>query len=298
MRIRCKTAGAIALITNPHFCNLEWVRTMAWRHAKDLLAKNADASGLLDLPSADAADLLRPEIARIIKTQKSTGLWRSKNARAISYSLLKALAYAGLLDTVIPQLRYDPYLPLREADDWYGIAVRGQLLHTPRADEQAEKDRLLAQIAGRQLADGSWERTVIAAVHHLEILAETGLADTPCFARGIAFLFTSLQENVQQRQSAQQLAHHMITTDDHAAEFRSAVTYKPHWLPVNACYYHLPVMQNGYALHLLNTTGYADDPRVIAACQNLVDLHERFGGWCASNIHHGLRAEAKKRKAR
>ncbi len=145
--------------------------------------RDGDASGLLDLPPAEARDVLLGEIPRIVKTQKSTGLWRSKNSRSISYSLLKALAYAGLLETVIPQLRYDPYLPFREAEDWYGIAVRCQVLQAPRADDQELKDSLLAEMAGRQCADGSWENTVVATVYHLEILLEVGLATAHLFTR-------------------------------------------------------------------------------------------------------------------
>jgi hypothetical protein len=286
----------MALVTNRQFRSLPWVRDIARQWAEKLLRKDDDASGLLDLSSADALELLSPEIPRFIKAQKSTGLWRSKNTRAITYSLLKALAHTGLHDTVVRQLRHDPYQPFREADDWYGIAVRCQLLQQPHLGEAIVKDRLRREIAGQQQSDGSWEHTVVATVHYLEILMEAGLSNSQSFASGIDFLFASLQPDVVQQASAQTLAHQMFTSVDRRAEFRGAERYKPHWTPANACYCHLPMMQTGCALRLLNTAGYEEDPRVLQACQNLVGLYDRFGGWCASNIHHGLKAERKERR--
>ena len=304
MRTRCHHAAGMALITNPHFRDLDWVCDIARKAAQKLLDEDKDANGLPDLPSSEAYEMLVPVIPQFIKAQKATGLWRTKDARHLSFALLKALEYTGLLGTVVPQLRYDPCLPFREAEDWYGIAVR-RLLRESRADEEAVKARLLAEIAGRQQDDGSWEHTVVATVHHLEMLAETGLSDTPCFTRGIDFLFTCIQPEVPSLSRAAEvlppsermLAHDMITGENRRAEFRSALAYKPHWIPVGACYSHLPMIQTGCALHLLNKTGYENDPRVLRACQNLVDLHERFGGWCQSSIYYGLLAEKKARKA-
>jgi len=294
----------MALITNPLFRDLDWVHDIARKSAQKLLDEDKDASGLLDLSAAEAYEMLVPVIPQFIKAQKATGLWRVKDAEHLSLALLKALDYTNLLGTVAPQLRCDPCLPFREAGDWYSIAVR-RLLQEPREDEEAVKARLLEEIAGRQLEDGSWEHTVVATVHHLEMLAATGLSDTPCFTRGINFLFTCIQPEVPSLsraaeglpESERMLAHDMITSDRRRAEFRSALAYKPYWIPVGACYSHLPMMQTGYALHLLNKTGYENDPRVVKACQNLVDLHERFGGWCQSSIHYGLLAEKKARKA-
>jgi len=295
----------MALITNPRFRNLDWVREITRKAAQKLLDEDKDASGLLDLSPSEAYELLVPVIPQLIKTQKNTGHWRSKDARHLSLTLLKALEHTGLLGTVVPQLRYDPCLPFRETDDWYGIAVR-RLLRESRVDEEAVKARLLEEMAGRQQDDGSWEHTAVATVHYLEILAGVGFIETSCFTRGIDFLFTCIQPEVPSLSRAAEvlppsermLAHDMITSDGRRAEFRSALAYKPHWTPVGACYSHLPMMQTGCALRLLNKSGYENDFRVIQACQNLVDLRERFGGWCQSSIHYGLLAEKKARKAR
>ena len=274
------------------------MQAIARKLAEDLWHKDGDAGGLLDLPPVAAHEVLLPEMPRIVNTQKTSGLWRTNHARAIAFSLLKALKYAGLLEAVIPQLRVDPFPPFCDAEDWYGIAVRCQLLRAPRTDEQAVIERLLAALADRQCADGSWENTVVATVHHLEILLEVGLRSSTAFTRGIAFLFACMQPEVWNRRSAQAVAHDMISSPDGAGEYYSAVRYKPHWLPNAKCYTHLPMLQTYCALRLLNKAGYEDDPRVIQACRNLVAMYERFGGWCASNIHHGLAAEAKSNNER
>jgi len=144
--------------------------------------------------------------------------------------------------------------------------------------KRRRKGRLLAEMAGQQCDDGSWEHTAVAAVHHLEMLAESGLATISCFARGIEHLFTCVQSEVQPKQSALMLAHHRIPSESRYAEFHSAEKYQPHWIPAGACHCHLPMIQTGCALRLLNKTGYENDPRVIRACRNLIDLHERFAG--------------------
>ena len=160
----------------------------------------------------------------------------------------------------------------------------------------ALKNRLLKEMGGRQCANGSWDGTVSATVHHLEILAECGLAETKQFARGIAYLFECLQPELRRRDCV--VAHDMISSPDCKAEFQSTLMYHPDWIPHPACHSHLPVIQTGYALRLLNKVGYENDKRVKAACQNMVDLHDRFGGWCCTNIRIGLNAEAAESRQR
>ena len=296
MRIRCNDAVVMALASHRLFGELAWVREMAREQAKRHLLKDGDAGSLLNCLPAEACELLLPEIPRLIKTQKATGMWRKHYARDGAYSLLKALQHAGLLQQVVTQLRYDPYAPFRDAEDCYGIAVRNKLLQAPGGDEQAVQQRLLEDSAARQCTDGSWEHTVIATVYHLEVLAEAGLSATRNFERGISYLFTCLQPEVLREKSLYNhtpVARQMISSTDRSAEYRSALALKPDWLPNGECYCHLPIMQTGYALRLLNASGYAGDPRVMQACQNLVDLRERYGGWCDTNIRLGIRAELK-----
>ena len=128
MRIRCDHGGVVGLITNRHFCNLDWAQQVGRKLALGLLEKDGDARGLLDIAPSDARDLLLPAVPQIVKSQRSTGLWRIKNACGISLSLLKAMKHAELLKTVLPQLRHDPYQPFLDAEDWHGIAARHQLL--------------------------------------------------------------------------------------------------------------------------------------------------------------------------
>jgi len=81
-------------------------------------------------------------------------------------------------------------------------------------------------------------------------------------------------------------------------EFRSAKAEHPEWIPVGACYHHLPMIQTGFALKALIDLGFADDPRVIAGCENLVELHGAYGGWCDTNIRCGLQAKARQARGK
>ncbi len=62
------------------------------------------------------------------------------------------------------------------------------------------------------------------------------------------------------------------------------------------CYSHLPIIQNGIAILSLNRLGYAEDERVINACDNLFFLYKKYGGWCNSNIRDAFIAEMKRRE--
>lgn len=293
VRMRCNNAAVIALVTSREFGKIRWVRETARQYAARLYTKDGDASGLIDLSPVEARDLLQPAIPRLIKTQKSSGLWRTKNAHEISFYLLKALAHARLLDGLTPQLRQDPFRPFRDCEDWYGIAVREQILKSPRPDEGAVKRRLLKAIAAHQRKDGSWEGTVMGTMHRLKILLQTGLVDTGAFSQGVCYLFSCLQPVLRHRIRNAKVAHDMFTSSDRKAEHLTAVKYYPQWIPHPECYRHLPVIQTGHALRLLNRSHYANDPRVLRACRNLFELHKRFGGWCVTNIRLGLQAEAK-----
>ena len=85
----------------------------------------------------------------------------------------------------------------------------------------------------------------------------------------------------------------MFSSQDRAAEFKSALTEKSEWNPVGLCYMHLPMIQTGTALKALIRLGLEDDERVIAACDNLLALKQTYGGWCDTNIRNGLLAKQK-----
>jgi hypothetical protein len=84
------------------------------------------------------------------------------------------------------------------------------------------------------------------------------------------------------------VAHHMFSTEDRAAEFKSAAELHPEWDPKSACFRHLPIIQNGLAIQMLVALGHAEDQRVLAACENLVALERNFGGFCDTNVRKGL----------
>ena len=84
------------------------------------------------------------------------------------------------------------------------------------------------------------------------------------------------------------MAHNMFSNDSRWLEFEAAKKYMPEWDPKQLCYNHLPNVQTAYAISCLNLLGYHDDNRVVAACHNFVDMHNKYGGFCDSNIRDAI----------
>jgi len=76
----------------------------------------------------------------------------------------------------------------------------------------------------------------------------------------------------------------MFSSPSRDDEFRSATKYKQEWNPVGLCYKHIPNIQNSYALRVLNSLGFQNDERILRACDNLVALWQKYGGFCETNL--------------
>lgn len=267
--------------------------------AKPHFKNHWDIGFLINLPVKDAYEIIDPEIPRIVKTQRSSGLWKIKDSRRISYGLLKALKYSGHLVVMLNEdrFRYDPFLSFREENDYYGFAVRKNIMESLLPDDGKLREELAWDIFSQQCANGSWNDTVISTSNHLEMLLELGIgADDPHIQNGVNWLFSVCLDDVY-RQSKNMgnilVAHSMFSSQNRDAEFKSALAEKPEWNPVGLCYLHLPNIQTGTAIKTLIKLGFENDRRVISACDNLVELRQNYGGWCDSNIRNGLIAQKK-----
>jgi hypothetical protein len=297
--MRCSTAVIQALMIHPNYKQYDWIMEEAIKMAKLHFKNQWDVSFLLNLTVKKAYEIIDPEIPRLIKTQKSNGLWKTKDSRRISYGILKALKYSGHLTELLEErrFRYDPFLSFQNENDYYGFVVRKNIMGIQISDDMILKEQLTSGIFSKQDINGSWNNTVISTSNHVETLLELGISiDDPRIQNGASWLFSMCSEDVY-RQSNNMggylVARSMFSSQHREAEFKSALAEKPEWNPVGLCYMHLPIIQTGIALKTLILLGFENDKRVISACDNVLELRQTYGGWCDSNIRNGLLAQKK-----
>lgn len=297
--MRCSTAVIQALIVHPNYRQYDWVTEEAINIAKSHFKNQRDVSFLLNLNANIAYEIIDFEIPRLIKTQKSNGLWKVKDSKRISYGILKALKYSGHLKTLLDEnrFRYDPFLSFHEDDTYYGFVVRQNIMENVLPDDIILKEKLSSDIFGRQDSNGSWNNTVISTSNYIETLLELGIdTNNPHIQKSAEWLFSVYSEDVY-RQSNNMggflVAHSMFSSQDRNKEFKSALTEKPEWIPRGLCYMHLPNIQTGIAIKTLIKLGFENDKRIVSACDNLMELRRNYGGWCDSNIRNGLISQKK-----
>jgi hypothetical protein len=226
-------------------------------------------------------------------------MWKIKDSRRISYGVLKALKYSGHLRSLLSEGRFrrDPFLSFRDEDDYYGFVVRRNIMEIEPPTDAKLQGKLVSDIFAGQDETGSWNGTVISTSNHIEKLVELGMGiDDPRIQKNADWLLGMCTEDVYRlsgNMGGVLVAHHMFSSQDRGAEFKRALAEKPEWNPVGLCYRHLPMIQTGAALKALISLDFEDDERVIAACDNLLELRQEYGGWCDSNVRNGLIAKRK-----
>jgi hypothetical protein len=299
--MRCSTAVIQALMIHPNYKQHDWIMEEAIKIAKSHFKNQWDVSFLLNLNVKNAYEIIDPEIPRLIKTQKSNGLWKVKDSKRISYGILKALKYSGHLAILLNEngFRYDPFLSFREDKDYYGFVVRKNIMDTLLPDDTELREQLTSDIFNKQDESGSWNNTVISTSSHIETLLELGIGiDDPHIKKASDWLFSMCSEDVYRisnNMGGFLVAHNMFSSQNRDEEFKSALAEKPEWNPKGLCYMHLPMIQTGIALKTLISLGFENDKRVLSACDNFLKLRQTYGGWCDSNIRNGLIAKKKAR---
>ena len=291
--MRCGEMAILGLTSHPRYRGRDAWRAAAVRMVKHRLDKRFDFWVVELLGHDDARSAVRPWVERLVRIQRPTGLWKIKDAKRVSCGVLLALRGAGLLDELLEQkrLRYDPLTPFARGIDYYDVLVRRDVLAEEGEVDQAAA-QLIAEALEAQRADGSWDGTVISTCHHIDRAMRLGTAArNGRLQKAARWLLEHCIGDVARQSPAAGgvvVAHGMFSADDRGSEFNSARQLRPEWDPKSACFRHLPNMQNGLAIRTLVALGHADDKRVIRACENLVELHRSFGGYCDTNIRKGL----------
>jgi hypothetical protein len=296
--MRCGRASLVALLAHPKYSRDTELISQATILA-DALIKKSSYAMISDLPPFLAARIIKPHIPRILKQQRSNGLWKIKDAQRISFEILSALNNAGLLPDLVQTeaFRHNPFQAYLDRSDLYGWATRNSFLCTPLPSDGILRDKLSAETLAVQWDDGSWEGTIVATCKMIRRLMLLGDRDNKAIKEAASWLLSTYNQDVEghgPKGSYGVPAHHMFLTHNRGTEFRSAQKQRPEWDPKQLCYNHLGMIQNGITIHTLIRLGYHDDIRVTAACDNLYSLRERYGGWCQTNIRDPFIAETKR----
>ena len=297
--MRCGIAAIQALAIHPHYRQLDGILEEATNIAESLFRKKLDCDLIVNMPVENARAILEPEIERLIKTQRPTGMWKIKDCRRISYGVLKALKHSEYLTSLLEEDRFrrDPFLSFRNENDYYDLVVRRNIMEAPLPNDADLVEQFVRDAFAGQDDKGSWNDTVISTSNNIEKLAELGLGlDDPHIRRSADWLLRMCAEDVyrlSRNMGGVVVAHNMFSSQDRQAEFKSALAERPEWNHVGLCYMHLPMIQTGAALKALILLWLENDERVITACDNLLELRQTYGGWCDSNIRNGLIASSK-----
>ena len=86
--MRCSTAAILALAMHPVYRKRNGLMEEAMEMAAALFNGERDCTYIINMPVENARAVLEPEIPRIIKTQRASGMWKIKDSRRISYGIL------------------------------------------------------------------------------------------------------------------------------------------------------------------------------------------------------------------
>ena len=267
--------------------------------ARGLFRKKLDCIFISNMSVENARAILEPEIDRLLRTQRPMGMWKIKDCRRISYGLLKALKHSGYLASLLNEsrFRHDPFRSFRDDSDYYALVARRNIMEAPLPGDADIREQMVSDLFTEQDEKGSWNGTVISTSSRIEMLIELGMGlDDARIEKSANWLLSMCEEDVyrlSKNMGGVVVAHSMFSVQDREAEFKSALAERPEWNPVGLCYIHLPMIQTGAALKALILLGLENDGRVIAACDNFLELRETYGGWCDTNIRKGLIAKQK-----
>jgi hypothetical protein len=292
--MRCNRASTIALITHPKYSqNLE-LRNEAVMIAEGEVRKHFEFVIVVDLPVSLAMRMMEAHIPKILKTQRTNGVWKIEDAERKSFWLLYALQHAGLLAKLLNEdaFHHNPFDAFQQRSDLFGYVIRQEFSYSPLNTDQNLRRKLISGIYNAQETDGSWGNTIVLTCKKLEELRLLGEnSQQEGILNAVEWIFSMFHPDLEGFHTGTVYgipAHSMFSTPDRQAEFKSALKERPEWDPKQLCYNHLAIIQNGIAIQTLIRLGYPDDERVEKACDNLYFLKEKYGGWCQSNITQGL----------
>lgn len=292
--MRCGEASTIALISHPKYSQNQELLNDAAVLVEGAINKHFEFRLVVDLPAYLAMKIMGVQLPKILRTQRSNGLWKIEDAQRKSFWLILALQHAGLLGRLLNEqaFRYNPFMAFQQQSDLYGYVIRQDIARSPSKNDPDLRQELVSERYTSQAPNGSWENTIVLTCKKLEelrLLGENSPQDH--ILKAVEWLFSMFNTDLEGFHVGivyGKPGHSMFSTLDRQAEFKIALKERPEWDPKQLCYNHLAIIQNGIAIQALIRLGYANDERVEKACDNLYCLKETYGGWCQSNTMKGL----------
>ena len=175
--MRCLTAAIQALAMHPRYRQRDEIMEEATKMAEAHFRKQLDCTFIINMPVENARVILEPEIPRLIKIQRPSGMWKIKDSRRISYGVLKALKHSGHLASLLSgdRFRHDPFRSFCDENDYYGLVVRRNIMEASLPIDDSLREQLISDIFGAQNEDGSWNGTVISTSNQIDSLVELGI---------------------------------------------------------------------------------------------------------------------------
>jgi len=257
------------------------------------------------LPPDSANYALNQCLKKIVKEQRTTGLWEKKYWEKKAYAILRSLKHARMLPDLITNsiIKYDPYKSFSENKDLYGFLVRKNIMGMMLSDDSDLQRQLISETTTTQEKDGSWNGTVVTTAFRIERLLELGIDfNDPIIMKATDWILSQYRETIERRRPKATWSvfmHSVFTNEDCGTEFRSALEEIPEGIPRNSCFGSLPLIQTGLALRVLVRLGFKDDERVIKSYESLLDVNvppkhnPGLLGWCSHSCRFLLEDRVK-----
>lgn len=293
-KITCGGAIWSALLTNTSFKRTRWLISEAQDAVRTSFDRKIDNCDLLCLLSPKfGKSVIEKHLPKLMRSQQPKGGWKRKDTYRITLGYLNALSHAGILDDVLPQLKSDPFSLFEGEEDVFSLLAHAKYPSKLNGRDANRATELVCHdICSGQEKNGSWDNSVLSTSHHLLMLFHLGIErGDKTLDRGAEFIFSSTITDVVRQSNnhgGMVVAHNMFSNESRWLEFEAAKMRIPQWDPKQLCYNHLPNVQTAYAICCLNQLGYQDDSRVVRACQNFMDMHKTYGGFCDSNIRNTI----------
>jgi hypothetical protein len=284
LMLRCTIASLIPLMLSRKYGQYTDEFFKQYKKHFDSIIAHKSFYILPELPSAVSGMLFKSLIPAILKGQRSSGLWKAKDAEKLTYEILSVFKHLNLIDSYVSNhsFKYDVMKELENNYDYYPLLIKSLLLKKLKLKDKSEIERHIKNTLNHQKPDGSWEDALVATVINMEKLLAFGLKkNDKAIKKGIGFLFRNFKTEVKGYKGI--IAPNMFSNDS-TLEYGLACRLKPEWISRRICFHHLPIIQNSLCLKLLIKSGYEKDARVEAALDNLFALHQRYKGFCRSNI--------------